>query len=42
MYTLLSKRKLQWFVDNNVVTGWNSAAFPTVQGTISLSDLLQS
>jgi len=34
MFTMLSKRKLQWFVDEGVVEGWNSAAFPTVQGIL--------
>lgn len=30
--TLLSKRKLQWFVDNNYVSDWTDPRFPTVRG----------
>jgi glutamyl/glutaminyl-tRNA synthetase len=34
IHTVLSKRNLRWFVNNNAVDGWYDPRFPTVQGIL--------
>ncbi|GKA62243.1 glutamate--tRNA ligase, cytoplasmic [Tanacetum coccineum] len=34
VYTPLSKQKLLWFVENEMVEGWDDAHFPTMQGMV--------
>ena len=42
IHTVLSKRNLKWFVENNKVEGWNDPRFPTVQGILRRGLLVQT
>lgn len=42
VHTVLSKRKLTWFVENGLVEGWNDPRMPTVQGMLRRGLTLQA
>eukprot|EP00195_Chlamydomonas_chlamydogama_P010601 CAMPEP_0202902822 /NCGR_PEP_ID=MMETSP1392-20130828/17067_1 /ASSEMBLY_ACC=CAM_ASM_000868 /TAXON_ID=225041 /ORGANISM="Chlamydomonas chlamydogama, Strain SAG 11-48b" /LENGTH=734 /DNA_ID=CAMNT_0049589629 /DNA_START=191 /DNA_END=2395 /DNA_ORIENTATION=- len=42
IYTVLSKRKLTWFVETKRVEGWNDPRMPTVQGILRRGMTIES